>query len=257
LAPNGIENAAEVSCHEGTDIPHGTNCTAHCQSGFEPSVSTLHCTQTMLQPYTFVCTPLPCTLPKDVLNSADELCVGNPEILLSGGSCKPRCKDGYAPSEQELSCTNGELNTNSLECHKARPCYAEAAMVLLGDVGRVASPCWEGSVIQNYGHCHALCAAGYTASVEKLTCEDGQLTPGNFTCTPNADIGAAARCVPPVGIDYAQFIPCASQADGSDPKISFKDGEECFPLCDHSYTPSVNKLTCNRGVFSPPTFTCR
>jgi hypothetical protein len=212
----------------------------------------------MLEPYSFECNALPCAVPKDVLNAADVLCENHPDFLPSGSSCEPRCQDGFAPSEKWLTCEHGNLSVSNFQCHEARLCRVDADTVLLGAAGAVATPCWEGSIIENKEHCHAICEAWHTPSVEKLACEDGALTPANFTCTPNSQMGAAARCAAPVGIAYAQFIPCASEEDATQPKISFKDGESCIPLCEPEYIASVSKLECNsaQGVFTPSTFTC-
>eukprot|EP00929_Paragymnodinium_shiwhaense_P022747 TRINITY_DN14443_c0_g1_i1.p1 TRINITY_DN14443_c0_g1~~TRINITY_DN14443_c0_g1_i1.p1 ORF type:complete len:1322 (-),score=183.34 TRINITY_DN14443_c0_g1_i1:179-4144(-) len=105
-------------------------------------------------------------------------------------------------------------------------------------------PCSEGSLLEHGGQCTARCAPGYAATVQKLRCEGGVLTPALFECK-------ASPCAAPDGIVGAPQNGTCLEGE------SIPAGQVCTARCKPGHAPSVQQLRCHNGILSPSTFNCK
>ena len=117
------ENAYGTGCNGGmsSHVASGSDCTATCVVGHEPSETKLSCYAGVFSPARFTCDPSPCSIPQ-VSNKAGSGCVGVPTAsITSGATCTPHCIGGYSPSEKKLTCEAGMLSPATFECTRD-PC---------------------------------------------------------------------------------------------------------------------------------------
>eukprot|EP00439_Symbiodinium_sp_Y106_P044263 s621_g5.t1 len=133
-APANLSGAAEPACFEGWNIGSGGVCTAACQPGFRASPETLVCEATVLTPASFSCRAQGCTAPVDIDNAASPACEEGEEMN-HGGSCSPRCRFGYAPSEALLNCEFGTFRPQRFRCSQAAVLGSEVWAVASAGVG--------------------------------------------------------------------------------------------------------------------------
>jgi len=190
-APAGVAFAMAPSCSSGQMIESGQNCTTSCEQGYQPSVSTLRCSDGVLTPLQFVCLELSCESPFNVSFGAEPACLEGGSVS-PGGRCTPACEGGYVPSEAVLSCARGDLSPGTFRCD-------EAACDAPSDVLYAASPSCSGLVrVTSRSSCTPQCQDGYLPSETSLQCIRGQLSPATFACEPGVtvDMGIIIASVP-------------------------------------------------------------
>merc|ERR1712107_455109 len=127
--------------------------------GYVASISLLRCTDGLLNPASFSCSPAPCTAPAGIDHSAVSPCVeGN--TTGHGEVCTASCHPGYEAFPSYLSCGLGVLTPQEFVC-SAATCAAPSGV---SDVG--SPPCVEGNSVNFGSTCTARCASGFVPSVE-------------------------------------------------------------------------------------------
>ena len=112
-----------------------------------------------------------------------------------------------------------------------------------GIADSAALACAEGTVVQSGGVCTAACAAGYSPSVQNLTCSGQTLAPATFECLPDPCPVPALEAAAAGGL-------CASGAS------ELASGGDCEAACAQGYTPSAPVLSCSTGTLTPANLTC-
>eukprot|EP00439_Symbiodinium_sp_Y106_P070527 s569_g12.t1 len=219
-APAGVAFAMAPSCSSGQMIESGQNCTTSCEQGYQPSVSTLRCSDGVLTPLQFVCLELSCESPFNVSFGAEPACLEGGSVS-PGGRCTPACEGGYVPSEAVLSCARGDLSPGTFRCDEAAcdapsdvlyaaSCLAESVcwfdplvqhggLVERDDVFLLSRPSCSGLVrVTSRSSCTPQCQDGYLPSETSLQCIRGQLSPATFACEPGVtvDMGIIIASVP-------------------------------------------------------------
>lgn len=245
-APSQVEHAAATTCQEGPFIEHGQECHPNCLEGYTPSVDALQCHQGDLSD-TFTCTEEACVYSTEHLDTSgacggNATLMGDAYVIGPGDSCAPKCDSPYIPNASVVSCARGNL-TPALHCRMPLQCSASAADLVRQSPTEVTSPCLEGASIDHGGSCTADCGHGYTADVVSLSCHDGAFSPPNFACVPNSQLGAAARCLAPVGTQYVRSPPCHEM------QMSFAQGESCTVRCISGFSATPRWLRCVNGSF--------
>mmetsp|Transcript_107088 Transcript_107088/g.185283 ORF Transcript_107088/g.185283 Transcript_107088/m.185283 type:complete len:1645 (+) Transcript_107088:82-5016(+) len=227
-----VANATRPSCAEGPEIEDRGVCTTRCLPGLHPSRPSLQCYNGFLQPAAFTC-GANCEVP-DGVNTLSPPCEAlggqsRTSSIKHGSSCRPVCKAGLEPFEEELICDNGKLLPNPI-IHCERPCDAPA-----GISGAESVPCFEGFRIPDGGVCTPQCQADHDLVGDDLKCTNGTLTPSEFVCRqpftcslPPEDLWTQAFPAS-ASEDYPAENTCLSASD-----LSF-DGKGC-PQC---YGPTL------------------
>lgn len=138
--PSGIANAADPPCTEGSGpFEHGQTCTPVCEAGYTRSRNLLTCTTASdadyasdWDPTTFICGDSPCDKPYVQSNLKDDgdLSCQEGEIVPSGATCTPNCKEGTDPKYvavdtssgatiASLACDRGTFTPLTYYCHSA------------------------------------------------------------------------------------------------------------------------------------------
>lgn len=222
----------------GSMIDSGAKCQAECQAGYAPSVKELSCQATILTPATFTCNPKACKLPR-VQYQAGNGCQGKRgSTIASGSTCQTQCSAGYTPDIASLSCFAEQLTPTTFLCNPT-PCTLPRVTNMQGNgcKGKV------GTVIASGAICSTTCAPGFEASVGKLTCTAGTLSPASFTCSE-------VRCRSPTGLPHAPHVGCAEGA-------TIAGGRSCTPRCNSGYKPFAASMACRQGVFEPSSYSCQ
>lgn len=204
--PVDIEHALSPPCAEGVRLPEGAMCTAKCAQGYKPHPPLLSCRLGEMVPMNFTCSPAQCAAPSGVANA-----IPKPDALCYEGftiehetNCTTRCANGYYPSDELLSCEFGVLTPSTFVCLPL-PCE-----VPNGISNSLEQPCEEGS-LPHGGSCTAQCYPGYIASVARLDCNLGQLTPSTFECL-SAMTALASPCTSPTNVANHATIGCIQDA---------------------------------------------
>lgn len=242
-APTGVEFAHRKGpCQEGPLITSGSACTTQCLAGYTPSVATLSCTAATFTPATFTCVPNPCAIP-EIEQAAGNGCRGirMGQKVDSGKACVAVCKPGWSPNIKKLDCYAEKLTPSTFAC-EPDPCPIPFAKNqegsgCLGVPGRV-----DGTVIESGETCRTECKEGYHASVERMSCMTGSLTPPSWSCIED-------RCPAEGGVANAGARICE---EGN----SIESGKLCTTKCNSGYTPNHASLQCRLGKLSPHTFVC-
>eukprot|EP00439_Symbiodinium_sp_Y106_P015182 s1366_g2.t1 len=242
-APTGVEFAHRKGpCQEGPLITSGSACTTQCLAGYTPSVASLSCTAATFTPATFTCVPNPCAIP-EIEQAAGNGCRGirMGQKVDSGKACVAVCKPGWSPNIKKLDCYAEKLTPSSFAC-EPDPCPIPFAKNqegsgCLGVPGRV-----DGTVIESGETCRTECKEGYHASVERMSCMTGSLTPPSWSCIED-------RCPAEGGVANAGARICE---EGN----SIESGKLCTTKCNSGYTPNHASLQCRLGKLTPHTFLC-
>eukprot|EP00913_Durusdinium_trenchii_P031184 g29200.t1 len=283
---SGCKDTEGPSSGEAT-INSGESCTTQCKAGFYPSVERLRCHSETLSPATFTCeaactvptvanaaaggvckeakegekilpftdcstqcaagyTPScnadPCEAPSGVkFVSKDGPCKEG-LTLTSGSNCEAQCLAGYTPSAAKLACQAGSLTPATFMC-AANPCVLPTVEQSNGNGCKGIA----GTSIESGQACNTICEAGYSPSVESLSCLAATLTPATFAC--NAD---------PCTIPYDK-----NQAGSGCIDVELKDGattiessQKCQAQCKEGYHPSAVSLSCFAAGLTPATWSC-
>lgn len=230
-------------CEEGDLVQHGSQCHARCQEGYEPSVRTLTCELGVFKPATFTCVEAKCSIPLAIAHAAPMPCAEFWTAHRSGGiphgqNCTAACKSGYVPSDATLTCTYGVLTPPTFQC-------VHDGCVVPSDIRHAAERvCKEGTEIQHNETCTPQCREGYVSTVQTLSCHSGKFYPEDFYCLE-------APCDMPVA-EHANQAPCRNAPHAQ----AIESGRFCTPHCLNGWTPTVNSMSCSKGVFDPPAFRC-
>jgi len=93
--------------------------------------------------------------------------------------------------------------------------------------------------------CTPLCASGYFATEEVLSCSyDASLMASTFTC-----VGNPCRSLDRIAKAHEDGA-CVEGAGGRN------HGERCTAQCQPGFTPSDEYITCDAGSYTPSTFSC-
>ncbi|CAK8994520.1 unnamed protein product [Durusdinium trenchii] len=106
--PDGVVQAAEVSCAEGTSILHGATCSPVCEEELMSDVPSLRCNDSAFEPARFSCIPT-CAPPEGGPYAGSPPC----EELLTQQllrECHARCQPGYRPRWAEPEASNGPVS---------------------------------------------------------------------------------------------------------------------------------------------------
>jgi hypothetical protein len=169
------------------------------------------------------------------------------QLFDSGSTCDTACEPGYDASTGSLLCSNGILVPSTFKCN-AKTCKAPENIENVAEDGS----CYEGTNVAFGTSCTATCLPGYTPTISKFSCDvdnsgevnlnyQGERT---FACEANLDKCAAPR------VQHAAIG--GSCAEG----VYINDGDHCTTACSVNYLASQATLKCEKGVFSPSSFTC-
>lgn len=241
MGMNPLNGHPSGPCKEGISIPSFSICTLQCESGYRPTVDTLYCEFGSFTPAEFWCHEIPCAVPATLHQAASPCLEGwetySSSSIPSNSSCSPQCEPGYDSTVPSMECHKGELTPDGYTCEPA-PCSAPTG------IGNASHPCTEGATISHDQPCTAQCDAGFTPSVVGLVCNKSRLVPETFSCDPDP-------CVTP-SVANAPTMSCQGLS-----AHSILSGHNCTPVCDAGYTPTVESLSCDRGVLAPATFNCQ
>ena len=158
-APELIQYSEQMTCQEGTEIPHQGVCTPNCRPGYETvgtAGTALNCFAGTLIPPRYDCSPLNCTahhyipgalLPLPGFNRTTFSGVSNLPIIEwippepqtcqegvsipSGTACTPQCQEGYLPEIPELLCAQGSFIPSMPLGLELAPCFGSQSQVQL------------------------------------------------------------------------------------------------------------------------------
>lgn len=230
-----IANAADPVCVEGFAFQDGETCTPQCETGYQPSESSLLCVISVLVPSTFTCDPLPCAAPVGIADAPSNAACEEGTSIDHGTQCTTRCDAGFEPSAQSLECNFGVLHPSDFTCAEM-PC----AVPDLG-AASLSPPCAGASSIDAGVVCGVECLPGYSPTPAQITCSKGTLSTSSVTCEPSA-------C--PISVTNAADPPCT---EGS---ATVAHGGTCTPSCLPGYQASEQALQCGFGELVPSDFTC-
>ena len=210
--------------------------------------------------------PDPCNVSDIVLplgaSTSEAFCGEGIVQIESGDVCVPHCDDDYVPNKDFVLCQDTQfLDIDTLRC--VRKCDAPVN-VLRG----VSDPCNEGLKIDpsfpgSESFCtlsSRSCETGYEASLQKLKCANGTLTPSTFECVE--------MCRAPNPIKYVKAGSTRFESMGaSNGGFSCQEGEyvspdsNCTTRCQSGYVPDTETLSCTTDsdgnrVVEPSGFVC-
>eukprot|EP00439_Symbiodinium_sp_Y106_P008210 s4346_g1.t1 len=200
--PEVFKGSPDGTCKTMRTRP-GHECTTRCTTGYTPNIAKLLCLQTgEFNPKTFECEANPCTV-KPVANALASGCKEGPNtgdaVITSGESCTVQCKENFYPSDELLRCHAEVLTPASFTCEA--PC--EETWQQICQRTRAA----DGEKILPFTSCTTQCAAGYTPSVESLSCRTGTFTPATETSNSGyADAMAVSPIREAKTMQYHEFV---------------------------------------------------
>lgn len=210
------------------DSAHGQDCIFSCSSPYTPS-GPLHCNDGVFSQAS--CVQDKCKAPT-LLNDGgfNQACEGTPTYAW----CRLRCREGYSPFPQLLTCMNAKWQEEA-QC-LPRACSV-VPIICNAEPGSLSS-C---STLAHGKHCSLRCAQGFHPT-DNLICHLGQL---NFPrCVPNDLSGSASYNTNPGAV-------CPEPECISPPSISFGD-VQAMSLCAGAPLHAHCHIRCQQGyVLSP------
>ncbi|CAE7544515.1 pho2 [Symbiodinium sp. CCMP2592] len=204
--PEVFKGSQDGTCKTMRTRP-GHECTTRCTTGYTPNIAKLLCLQTgEFNPKTFECEANPCTV-KPVANALASGCKEGPNtgdaVITSGESCTVQCKENFYPSDELLRCHAEVLTPASFTCEA--PC--EVPKVANAAQSGLCREAADGEKILPFTSCTTQCAAGYTPSVESLSCRTGTFTPATETSNSGyADAMAVSPIREAKTMQYHEFV---------------------------------------------------
>ena len=237
LVPNRLGSGCKGVTRPAV-IQSGDTCETQCEEGYSPSVKGQKCFAGSLTPTFWSCEPDPCEPPAGIRNAAPNTCKEGKSVS-SGGLCTSQCADGYSPSVSSLACNLGKLAPATFTCIPD-PCQIPEVS------DRHGSGCKgiKGKTVNSGVTCTPVCKTGFQPSEQALRCAASKLTPATWTCDPDS-------CIVKPGLKKAMGTGCNGGKSGR-----VASGGVCKGSCLQGYAPSVSKLDCYAGIFSPESFTC-
>eukprot|EP00930_Biecheleria_cincta_P084475 TRINITY_DN7393_c0_g1_i2.p1 TRINITY_DN7393_c0_g1~~TRINITY_DN7393_c0_g1_i2.p1 ORF type:complete len:1438 (+),score=201.48 TRINITY_DN7393_c0_g1_i2:125-4438(+) len=229
-APPKTGNAQ--GCVEGDSILHAKSCTPKCSAGTatSPPNLRLECIAGTLTPPSFICGEDPCPAPANIANvDPAGACAGGKTMIESDANCIPKCKSGYEPNVDKLSCKRGALTPASFTC-------GGIACQVPTTGGRSCKGKAAGATLAHGDKCETVCAAATDKpNVAMVECREGILQ--SFSCGKKG-------CDPP------------AVANGGCAEADIPSGGSCTVSCKTNYVASIEKLSCSGGTFTPASFDC-
>eukprot|EP00427_Karlodinium_veneficum_P039536 CAMPEP_0169297962 /NCGR_PEP_ID=MMETSP1016-20121227/66104_1 /TAXON_ID=342587 /ORGANISM="Karlodinium micrum, Strain CCMP2283" /LENGTH=1244 /DNA_ID=CAMNT_0009389757 /DNA_START=267 /DNA_END=3998 /DNA_ORIENTATION=- len=186
----------------------------------------------------------PCQFPTSIEGAPLQSCEEGYGLAASGSVCTARCFSPRTASIASLECFAGMWSpTDTFECTEHHDATQTLCTPPVEIVGAAQPPCAEiqsGSASQTQW-CTPVCKENLVPSEVGLACLLGKLSPSTFTCRQ-------PYCIAPASVSMAESSPCL---EGNQVPL----GGQCTAVCKPGYAANAN-LTCERGVFSPPTFVC-
>lgn len=176
-----------------------------------------------------------CSAPGGIVNAADPACASG-TALVHASSCDARCLPGYSPTPPVLRCLDGVLQPRVFECRE------ESCEAPTGIADAISPACEVGQYILPGSPCITQCKEGFQASVDKLHCAQGVLTPESFSCH-------GLPCTSPVGISNSLSVTCAQGSE-------IKHGGNCTTQCATGFSATPEALQCEAQSLHPTTFIC-
>lgn len=112
-----VQYAEAITCMEGSIIPAGGVCTPLCEAYHKPNQRHLTCNLGSWDPLSFVCEPISCSVPPNVLHAMYPACAEGLRVN-HGQTCTPQCQEGYGSSEQSLICIGTQFSPETFSCQK-------------------------------------------------------------------------------------------------------------------------------------------
>lgn len=237
LVPNRLGSGCKGVTRPAV-IQSGDTCETQCEEGYSPSVKGQKCFAGSLTPTFWSCEPDPCEPPAGIRNAAPNTCKEGKSVS-SGGLCTSQCADGYSPSVSSLACNLGKLAPATFTCIPD-PCQIPEVSDRHGSGCRGI----KGKTVNSGVTCTPVCKTGFQPSEQALRCAASKLTPATWTCDPDS-------CIVKPGLKKAMGTGCNGGKSGR-----VASGGVCKGSCLQGYAPSVSKLDCYAGIFSPESFTC-
>lgn len=263
FAPWGIPNAPLVTCNESKSIiSHGDTCEPLCNDGYTPSAELLYCSNSALDPQTFICMPNNCTAPDAISYALPTTCQEG-TIIPHGTMCTPNCYPLFCCSGWcDLICNKGEFEprqsydcvwcylttTTSTTTTSGIPCNVTNLSNTV-PLAHPTTPCRNAyPTVEWQGNCTPRCTVGYMPDIEAIWCigSEGKFTPDTWDCV------RAPKCRAPDGMENGQYLRSRRCMEGG----LIESQAECTTHCAVNYRGVPEKLYCEEGVFTPTTFVC-